>query len=92
MAAEQSQLASRIYALEKSSAGKQLTGIGELTTLAGKLRQDLDGECLRSLEAWPEKVKAYTGDEYIYEVRGKNCRYLLSPPLYRKTRYPGVFA
>ena len=38
--------------------------------------------------AW-KKVKAYTGDEYIYEVRGKNCRYLLSPPLYRKTRYPG---
>ena len=68
---EQSQLASRIYALEKVVQEKQLTGIGELTTLAGKLRQDLDGECLRSLEAWPEKVKAYTGDEYIYEVRGK---------------------
>ncbi|HRD08446.1 MAG TPA: methylmalonyl-CoA mutase family protein, partial [Saprospiraceae bacterium] len=68
---EQSQLASRIYALEKVVQEKQLTGIGELTTLAGKLRQDLDGEGLRSLEAWPEKVKAYTGDEYIYEVRGK---------------------
>jgi methylmalonyl-CoA mutase len=68
---EQSQLASRICALEKVAQEKQLNDTVELTTLATKLRQDLDGECLRSLEAWPEKVKAYTGDEYIYEVRGK---------------------
>ena len=68
---EQSQLASRVYALEKVGQEKQLTGAQELSALATKLRQDMDGECLRSLEAWPEKVKAYTGDEYIYEVRGK---------------------
>ena len=42
-----------------------------LRTLAQNLRQDLDGECLRALESWPEKVKSYTGDEYVYEVRGK---------------------
>ena len=42
-----------------------------LQSVYQNLRQDLDGECLRALESWPEKVKLYTGDEYVYEVRGK---------------------
>ena len=68
---DQSQLASRIYALDKVSQEKNIEGKDALQTLAQNLRQDLDGECLRALESWPDKVKSYTGDEYVYEVRGK---------------------
>jgi methylmalonyl-CoA mutase len=68
---DQSQLASRIYALDKVSQEKNIENKEVLRTLAQNLRQDLDGECLRALESWPEKVKLYTGDEYVYEVRGK---------------------
>ena len=72
---KQSALASELYSVEKvnqivdNEATKK-----ELKLIADKLRQDLDGDCLRQLEAWNEKREAYKGDVYTYQVRGKDIK------------------
>ncbi|MCA0236604.1 MAG: methylmalonyl-CoA mutase family protein [Bacteroidetes bacterium] len=43
-------------------------------TLSAQLRQDLDGDCQRILDAWEDKKKRYAADEYIYLVRGKEIK------------------
>lgn len=42
--------------------------------LITQLRQDLDGECQRILDAWEDRKKRYAADEYIYLVRGKEIK------------------
>lgn len=34
----------------------------------------LDGRCLLILDEWKQKIKNYSGDEYVYTVRGKEIR------------------
>ncbi|MBK8701129.1 MAG: methylmalonyl-CoA mutase family protein [Saprospiraceae bacterium] len=68
---QQAKIASMMYALQKVIDAGDPTLTAPLSSKYNLLKQDLDGECLRLLEAWPEKVKSYTGDEFIYEVRGR---------------------
>jgi len=60
--------------LESLAAGKNEALIAQLSTLIADQQKDLDGECLRILEAWEERKKRYAADEYIYLVRGKEIK------------------
>ena len=46
----------------------------QLTDLESRLRQDLDGRCLRMLEGWGEKKARYAADHYVYQVRGRDIK------------------
>jgi methylmalonyl-CoA mutase len=66
---EQAKIASELQALKKTN---DLVGnVAEIEALIQKRTQDLDGECLRLLEAWPSKKANYERDEYEYKVRDK---------------------
>lgn len=54
------------------------------------LEKDLDGSCLRLLEAWEEKKAAYAADEYVYQVRGKDIRVQTYTKSLSHTRIPRV--
>jgi isobutyryl-CoA mutase len=51
-----------------------VTPPSDLTAMFNELKKDLDGECLRILEAWEEKKKRYAAEQYIYLVRGKEIK------------------
>ena len=70
----QCKIASSLYAIDTLMKEKKLESKEGLEQLGQKLTQDLDGECLRSLQAWPEKAAAYRSDEFVYEVRGKKIK------------------
>ncbi|MDZ4758310.1 MAG: methylmalonyl-CoA mutase family protein [Bacteroidota bacterium] len=80
---EQGVLASQLYKLrgvidmlkEKKSA------TDELELLYTELEQKLHPECKKTLDFWPEKVKQYTAENYIYNVRGKEIK----QPLYTES-------
>ncbi len=67
----QKSIASQLYALDLLMKNEKLNNKSEMQTLRDQLKQDLDGECLRSIEAWPAKAANYRSDEFVYEVRGK---------------------
>jgi methylmalonyl-CoA mutase len=69
----QAQLADKLYQVE--GANSQLeTPNPELETLTSTLRQDMDGQAQRVLDAWEEKKAKYTADEYIYQVRNRDIK------------------
>jgi methylmalonyl-CoA mutase len=39
-----------------------------------ELQRQLAGENLETLEKWPETQESYAGDEFVYQVRGKDIR------------------
>jgi isobutyryl-CoA mutase len=50
-------------------------------TLHHEIELQLDGQCKKILDAWEDKKKQYTADEFIYQVRGKDVKV----PAYRQT-------
>ena len=66
---EQAKIASELQALKRTR--DLVEQVEEIEALIEKRTQDLDGECLRLLEAWPEKKANYEKDEYEYKVRDK---------------------
>jgi len=73
--ARQSEIASKIYTIQKTIAELQDQEV--IALLQSKLelyRQDLAGECLRILESWEAKKKAYSADEFVYQVRNKDIQ------------------
>ena len=55
-----------------------------------QLALDLDGHCLRILDNWSAKKAAYTADEYVYQVRGKEIRVPTFTKSLSHTRIPRV--
>ena len=70
----QKNIASQLYAIDLLVNDEKLKSKDELISLQSQLRQDLDGECLRNLEAWPAKAANYRSDEFVYQVRGKDIK------------------
>ncbi len=75
-AKKQTDIASRLYALQKcmtewGNSEKDAEWRTALQARYDDLRKDLDGECLRLLEGWDEKKKRYAAEAYEYSVRGK---------------------
>jgi methylmalonyl-CoA mutase len=60
--------------LESLKTDKDQVLAERLAVLITELKKDLDGDCLRILEAWEEKKSRYAADEYIYLVRGKEIK------------------
>ena len=78
---KQAEYARRLFGLKKSKqAVKALKADNEaelLTALQNtyeRIEQDMDGRCLRILQAWEEKKAAYTADEFIYKVRNREIK------------------
>ncbi len=55
--------------------------VGGLDSLAAELAAKVDADVLEALQKWPQTRAAYTGDEYVYSVRGREIR----TPLTRET-------
>ncbi|HXI35772.1 MAG TPA: methylmalonyl-CoA mutase family protein, partial [Burkholderiales bacterium] len=84
---EQSKLARERQQLQ---ATKQMlsTGIPEIDSLLGQKK--LGEETQKLLDAWPDTVKAYSGDEQVVKVRGKEIRTALTTTSLSGTKLPKV--
>jgi methylmalonyl-CoA mutase len=72
---KQAKLASNAYALNISKEVILDEGTKEiLSNQLTRTFEDMDGTCKRIVESWPEKVKAYTEDEFVYKVRNKEIK------------------
>ncbi|HEX5768067.1 MAG TPA: fused isobutyryl-CoA mutase/GTPase IcmF, partial [Burkholderiales bacterium] len=86
-AGEQSRLARERQQVESTRAmlGK---GFPELEALLES--RQLDAESKKLLETWPKTVKAYSGDEQVLKVRGKEVRTRLTHTSLSGTHVPKV--
>ncbi len=82
---DQAGLAERLYRLE----GAAEEGLALSDTLA-TVRESIDPENLRALEHWDDLVASYSGDEYVYSVRGREIRVPLHTETLSHTRVPRV--
>jgi methylmalonyl-CoA mutase len=70
---EQSRLAQKLQAVTETEALLEDTTL-PLREKKSELERQLTGENREILEAWPRKQQAYAGDEFVYQVRGKDIR------------------
>ncbi|MGA7986165.1 MAG: methylmalonyl-CoA mutase family protein, partial [Burkholderiales bacterium] len=68
-------------------AGKQAR---ELDSLIDEKNSALDERARKLLEMWPETLKAYSGDEYVVKIRGREIRTRLTHTTLSGTRVPKV--
>jgi methylmalonyl-CoA mutase len=54
------------------------------------LEQRLDPECKRLLEEWPQTIKKYKADQFIYTVRDKEIKQSLYTESLSKLRIPKI--
>ena len=81
----QADAAERVYRLE--GASEEGVDVSGLLTAA---RGSMDPESLRSLERWDEMVAQYSGEEFVYQVRGQEIRVPLHTETLSHTRVPRV--
>ena len=82
---EQAEAAERVYRLE--AAAEAGVDVGE--TLA-KAREALDPECRHALDHWEGMQAEYSGEEFVYHVRGREIRVPLHHETLAHTRVPKV--
>ena len=74
----QSEIGRKLFALDLSRQVLADKGAGSSTEAIDAayqdLKKDLDGDVVRILEEWPQKVQNYSSEEYVYSVRGKEIR------------------
>lgn len=88
---KQAAIASNIYSLNKVLSILDKPEVKEeIQRSIEKLKQDLDGECFRQLEAWDEKRKAYKKEIYTYQVRGKDIKVKTFTESLAHTKIPKV--
>jgi len=61
-----------------------------LKEMYNSLEQGLDKECRRLLDEWPETIKRYKADEFIFKVRDKEIRQSLYSESLSKLRIPKI--
>jgi len=84
-AAAQAEIAESLYRLEGASEQGVDTG-----DVAAGVRERLDPENRRALEHWEGMVAEYSGEEFIYHVRGREIRVPLREETLSHTRVPKV--
>ncbi|MGH8953103.1 MAG: methylmalonyl-CoA mutase family protein [Acidimicrobiia bacterium] len=84
-AEDQASMADSLYRLE--GASEQGVDIGDL---AAQARERLDPENRRALDHWEGMIAEYTGEEFIYHVRGREIRVPLHEETLSHTRVPKV--
>ena len=62
-------------------------GLAEAYT---RIDETLDGECRRLLREWPETIKRYKADEFIFKVRDKEIKQSLYYESLSKLRIPKI--
>ena len=80
-AREQAAIAQKLFGLHKTKATIEESTLEDKTALTDNLDKvideltlELDPKNKKLLEEWPEKVKQYKGEFFIYEVRGKEIK------------------
>ena len=68
-------------------AGKEAR---ELDSLIDEKNSALDARARKLLEMWPETLKAYSGDEYVVKIRGREIRTRLTHTTLSGTKVPKV--
>jgi methylmalonyl-CoA mutase len=68
-------------------AGKEAR---ELDSLIDEKNAALDARARKQLEMWPETLKAYSGDEYVVRIRGREIRTRLTHTTLSGTKLPKV--
>jgi methylmalonyl-CoA mutase len=68
-------------------AGKEAR---ELDSLIDEKNSALDARARKLLEMWPETLKAYSGDEYVVKIRGREIRTRLTHSTLSGTKMPKV--
>jgi isobutyryl-CoA mutase len=69
---------------------KRMSGIADLGRLAAEKDAALDARSKKLLAMWPQTVKAYSGDEYVVRIRGKEVRTRLNSVTLSGTKVPKV--
>ena len=64
--------------------------IDGLKKLYSDIEEKLDGECKRLLRQWPETVKQYKSDYFIYKVRDKEIKQSLFSESLSKLKIPKI--
>ncbi|MEP1035004.1 methylmalonyl-CoA mutase family protein [Ekhidna sp.] len=91
-ALEQREIAQKLYSLDKSGEilKDQKDALAAIDQAKEDLRLDLDPHNLKIIEGWNEKKANYEGDEYIYEVRGKEIKVETTTETLSHTKVPKV--
>ncbi|MBC7744520.1 MAG: methylmalonyl-CoA mutase family protein [Flavobacterium sp.] len=91
---KQCKIARRMYQIKgvldlaaESKAYSFGEGLGEAYT---HLQEALDGECRRLLREWPETIKRYQADEFIFKVRDIEIKQSLYYESLSKLRIPKI--
>ena len=78
---EQGEIAQNLFAIHKSKEAASVSDLKEKDQLVKNLDQlykstelNLEGKNKKLLEEWPEKVKKYRDEVYIYKVREKDVK------------------
>jgi methylmalonyl-CoA mutase len=78
---DQANLAQRLYSIRKTIETLSSSEIKERLSVANNLEElykkeeiNFDGKNKRAIEEWPEKVKQYKDELYVYKVRDKEIK------------------
>ena len=76
--------------LDMAAEDSKLSISEGLSDVYRHLEENLDGECRRLLREWPETVKRYKEDEFVFKVRDKEIRQSLYYESLSKLRIPKI--
>lgn len=91
-AIEQREIAQKLYSLEKAGEilNDQKDALAAIDKAKEDLKLDLDPHNLKIIEGWKDKKANYEGDEYSYEVRGKEIKVETTTQTLSHTKVPKV--
>ncbi|MDH5211476.1 MAG: methylmalonyl-CoA mutase family protein, partial [Betaproteobacteria bacterium] len=75
---------------QQLAEARRMSGIAELERFIAEKDAALDARSKKLLEMWPPTVKAYTGDEYVVKIRGKEVRTRLNSTTLSGSKVPKV--
>ncbi|MEQ8627295.1 methylmalonyl-CoA mutase family protein [Ekhidna sp.] len=91
-ALQQKEVAQKLYSLEKSGEilKDQKDALVAIDKAKEELKLDLDPHNLKIIEEWDAKKANYEGEEYTYEVRGKEIKVETTTETLSHTKVPKV--
>ncbi len=91
-ALKQKDIAQKLYSLEKSGEilKDKNDALAAIDQAKEQLRLELDPYNLKLIDEWNDKKANYQGDEYVYEVRGKEIKVETTTQTLSHTKVPKV--
>ena len=89
---QQMEIAQNLYALDKSTSllGDKAEALSALESAKDRLKLDLDPHNAKILAEWDAKKANYQGEQYTYEVRGKEIKVQTTKDSLAHTKIPKV--